>query len=126
MMRKLPTVEECREFLAAVNRGREALGLLALEHVDFDDAMPGDKAACLSARSVFRAAGCYVGSCEVTPMWRESAFEEALTAVGCVKLKNEKYESWWIPRSVKVVTNPFDHQTPGLRERMVEAGVVKP
>lgn len=117
----LPTVEECREFLRLVNVGRVASGRNALEVLNFDDASPESPIYCLSATNLFVVNGHgRVGgvAANTTP--------EVVEALGMKRSTRETEPGFFIPAEILKVTDPFDARTPGLRERLVEAGVVAP
>lgn len=117
---ELPTEQECRDFLACVNLGREAMGVHPLGTIDFDAATPNDGTSCLSANSVFHAAGYMVGSDALYP--NENANDEVPRAMGAEPSLNDN--DWLIPEEIVRVTAVFDagHDSEGLRARMVEAG----
>ena len=122
-MPNLPSVEECQTFLATINKGREAIGLDALEKLDFDNAKPDSLSNCLSARNLFAAAGYDVLTTYVTPSRDRASDPHVFAAIGVS-------EPPMIPNEIRVVTDYFDAckykdaSLPELRARMVEAGVV--
>lgn len=122
----LPSVEECRTFLDTINRGREAIGLDPLTKLDFDAAQPSDGDNCLSARNLFAHADLDVG---FTALWPRddviSPMHEGLARTIGAKV-NRADGCIPIPSTIKVVTDSFDSCDEGLRERLVEAGVVDP
>jgi hypothetical protein len=130
----LPTVEQAQEFLALVNKGRTAAGLEPLEKLDFDGAEPMIPTGCLSALNLFRPIG-------VQGVWKRDLSVEArnayraegpLKAIGCELSPGHSLPAtgfgavsyWSIPDAILAVTNPFDSEEPGLRERLEDAGVV--
>lgn len=107
----LPTVEECRAFLDAINAERATGDLEPLRVLDFDGADPGSDANCLSARNCYWPLGYYVG------------------CAGVWKLTDRNARP--IPASILRVTKVFDGARDeatlaALRARLVEAGVVEP
>lgn len=126
-MMELPSIEQCRTFLATINRGREAIGLAALEKLDFDSCLPNDPCGCLSATHVFQPAGYRVYEEEVRPAFSYKHRSEACAAMGMAK---DESAGWPLTSDVLAVTDVFDacEDNPellkALRERMVEAGVV--
>src|SRR4051812_40614512 len=115
----LPTVEECRALLDAINAERATGDLAPLETLDFDGAEPGRPHNCLSARNCYWPLGYYVGA--------ETAFPQ-----------EGPYPRRVIPAEILRVTDVFDAaaapyatdddltRLAALRARLVEAGVVKP
>lgn len=128
---EIPTVEQAREALAAINKGREAGGLPALEYLDFDDAEPGKTWNCLSARNLYSPFGLEVLSSIATKLGggpMSTTQRAVCEAVG--GHPSGKYYS--IPDAIKRITDPFDaidykgeRQRTELRERLVESGVVE-
>ncbi len=119
----LPTIKQAREARRLINRGRKAMGLPALRYLDFDNAESGSPYNCLSARNVFAEAGYEVRPTFVRPlslMHRTSkqARPSVLSAMGMPEGN--------ISDAILAVTEAFDAEVEGLRERLVEAGVVKP
>lgn len=121
----LPSVEECRTFLDTINRGREAIGLDALTKLDFDDAKPSEGTNCLSARNLFAHADLDVGFTALWPRDAISPTHEGLARAIGVEV-NHADDCIPIPDTIKVVTDSFDFCDEGLRERLVDAGVVDP
>lgn len=128
---ELPTVDECREFLALINKGREALGLERLEKIPvdvYDGCDPNNGDYCLSATTLFGKAGFFVayetldvkyGNRRPHRRPQENALIEALD------LKWPSYsDGYIIPAAIKRVTDPFDERLNGLRERLIEAEVI--
>lgn len=116
----LPTIEEAQAFLAVVNRGRVAFGLEPVKYLEFDTAKPMHPLRCLSATNLFVPVGCtYVAEvgAEVPPALRERLASVLGTRVIPCGIE--------IPSVIRNVTDPFDSQVAGLRERLVEAGVVE-
>lgn len=119
----LPTIAECVEFLRRINAGRAAVDLEPLELLDFDGAQPGSTVNCLAACNLFYEAGYTMGGVFVLPTMRfEPRRREVMKAVGAPEIEADGTAS--LPAAILVVTHPFDFELPGLRERMVEAGVV--
>ncbi len=119
----LPTIKQAREARRLINRGRKAMGLPALRYLDFDNAQPGNAYNCLSARNVFVEAGyevmpTFVRTCTFRPAM--PARSSVLSAMGMPVPEGD------IPDAIIAVTKAFDAEVEGLRERLVEAGVVKP
>lgn len=114
-MTALPSIEQCREFLATINRGRVAIGLDPLEVLDFDGAVCDHPQNCLSARNLF---------CVGRKAFVSTGVVENADPRLCVVLDGGRQ----IPESILAVTRPFDSGVaiPALRARMVEAGVVAP
>jgi hypothetical protein len=113
----LPSVQECRAFLDAINAERATGGLEPLQTLDFDGAEPDSLSNCLSARNCYTPLGYSVGSDAVYGLGLRSPRESP------------------IPVEILRVTDVFDgtaYCTEGatvlvsLRARLVEAGVVKP
>lgn len=115
---QLPTVEQCVEFLEAVNARRVKGGLEPLNVIDFDGADPNNGHNCLSARNLYRPlfetidAHWYVGTRNASAGGNVEDIPERILAVtdyfdGC-----DPREHGW----------PLDD----LRARMVEAGVAAP
>ncbi len=118
-MTPLPTIEQAREAHRLINLGREAIGMPTLRYLDFDGAEPMNCFNCLSARNLFREAGYAVASRRLLcHSIQHAPRPEALITMG---MTDER-----IPDAIFAVTDAFDEQVPGLRERLVEAGVVKP
>lgn len=123
----LPTVEECREFLAVINRGRAVLGAEPLEHLDFDASDPADGTNCLSAHHLFALIDAYVGSSTV-----RTNLDQALPLAEALEAEVNEWNELVIPHSIRVVTDPFDKieynddddLRVALRDRLVEAGCV--
>lgn len=120
----LPSVEECRTFLDTINRGREAIDLPVLTKLDFDNAEPSNGGNCLSARNLFAHAGLCVG-------WEHAWSEDDVVLPAHVAIAQAlgtkvRDAAVPLPYALKAVTDPFDRDEAGLRERMVEAGVVDP
>jgi hypothetical protein len=128
----LPTVEQAREFLRLVNVGRVAGGLEPLELLDFDGAEPEAPCGCLSATNLVCALDDFasVGTIYFLGLrdsGRREAFAAAMGAMGAnVEMTSESSDYWVIPAGILAVTDPFDARVDGLRERLVEAGVVAP
>lgn len=123
----LPTVEEAREFLRLVNKGRTAIGLEPLAKLDYDRAQPGVSTNCLSARNLFAPAGILVFHDVVDLPERENERTRAVSllgAIGSALLLDT--DGATIPDAIRRVTDPFDDRAPGLRDRLVAAGVVAP
>jgi hypothetical protein len=116
----LPTVEQCRTFLDIVNKGRKACGLERLDKLDYDGANPGSTANCLSARNLFIPTGAHDVGATAICLRKTSRLIEALH-LAQDHLSNGYYR---IPDEILVVTDAFDYEVVGLRERLVEAGVV--
>lgn len=131
----LPSVEECRTFLATINKGRIAIDLEPLEFVDFDGAMPNHDRCCLSATNLFALAGYRVGQREIgtrTP-WDQAAIgEERDPRVKAICVPTWDGTRRGIPDEILAVTHRFDacarnpERLAALRARMVTAGVVAP
>lgn len=127
-MPDLPSVEEAREFLEVINRGREAAGLEPLKYLEFDEARPGLGNSCLSATNLFlhvedygNMSGGPVGTTYVVTS------DEVAQAIGATDRYGEfEIPEFEIPEAILKVTDPFDNEAKGLRERLVEAGVVAP
>jgi hypothetical protein len=128
---ELPTIEQCQEFLHKINEGRALIDQPPLEFIDFDSACPGDPFNCLSARNLYFLAGYKVGGCSLDE--RNTSFSKINQRV--LELSYDSENSLSIPGEILAVTNYFDAcgefyddsvQLKILRERMVEAGVVKP
>lgn len=128
-MSDLPTIEQCREFLRTINRGRVAIGLDPLVVLDFDGAVPDSDRNCLSARNLFALSPKH--DTWVMPVYVKRPDPRLL----CVLDDGSD-----LPESITAVTRHFDACAgefgPGvrtdaqalaaLRSRMVEAGVVAP
>lgn len=119
-MDTLPSVEECQEFMRAINEYRAIAGLDPLDKLDYDACTPCNSERCLSATHLFGPAGYDVGFNLASPNADEPS--AALAA----HLGADDYLAILIPRVIKRVTDPFDSQMYGLRGRLVEAGVVDP
>lgn len=113
----LPSVEECRAFLDAINAERATGGLEPLKTLDFDGAEPGSLGDCLSARNCYMPLGYSVGTETAHALAFRSPRERP------------------IPAEILRVTEVFDSAAycaegatvlAALRARLVEAGVVKP
>lgn len=125
---ELPSIEQCRTFLATINRGREAIGLHALERLDFDECDPGSTCNCLSAHHVFDPAGFGV---DQDYIWAKANGAQLFVgpALG-LKPLDQAGDTWRLSPEILAVTDVFDacEDNPellkALRERMVEAGVV--
>lgn len=129
----LPTVKECREFLAVINRGRVMIDLPELEFLEFDTAEPGSPDACLSAMNLFSHAYVRVMDYYVTA-------DDVRADDRIRPLLASHANGWGIPPVIQCVTDAFDscrtynwpeakmlpERLHALRERMVEAGVVAP
>ena len=125
----LPSIEQAQEFLRLVNVGRQAMDLEPLEYLDFDGAKPGAPMRCLSATNLFASAGYMVGAEAVRGAvgYDQTVRVEVPRAIGCKKYQSaDENPMWNLPAGIRVVTDPFDEEEPGLRERLVEAGVVAP
>lgn len=122
----LPSVEECRTFLDTINRGRAVVSLPELAKLEFDACEPSDGENCLSAHHLFAHAGLNVGHHHAWPNDDviSEEHEDLAHAIGAAI--NEGQQTLTIPRAIKAVTDPFDSCHEGLRERMIEAGVVDP
>ena len=115
-----------------------AAGLEPLEKLNFDDAEPLTGDNCLSAANLFTPAGCWCVGTTVVSLERSdylsnengqevsvSEFAKALNA----KVVRREFD---IPKDILRVTDVFDAacDTPSLltklRQRMVDAGVVRP
>lgn len=127
-MSQLPTVAQAQEALALINTGREAIGLDPVARFDFDGSTPGSTSNCLSARHLFDLAGITVTGVALQPGARhDPAQTQALfNAIGA---RTSVYigavgRATRIPMAIRVLTDPFDDEVDGLRERLVEAGVV--
>jgi hypothetical protein len=118
----LPTHKQCQDFLASINTNRKKVGFEPLDYINFDDAEPGSSISCLSAINLYYPAGYTVGASTIGPN---------VDAIPGLRTN--------IPQAIKRVTDYFDrigiygggchnyHELLAkLRERMVEAGVVKP
>lgn len=118
----LPTVEEAREFLRVINAGRVAIGAEPLAKLDFDGAEPNEGHACLSATNLFSLIGEHAGSQTV-----ENLPPQLAQAIGAERYAGATAgdSEFVIPDEIRVVTDPFDMKVEGLRERLVEAGVVE-
>lgn len=129
-MTALPSIEQCREFLATINRGRVAIGIDPLDVLDFDGAVPDSTFNCLSARNLFALSPDYPDTIV------KSSYVHDTDPRLCVVLDGGE----GLPESVTAVTAPFDACSDGfgpgvrtnkedlaaLRRVMVEAGVVAP
>ena len=122
-----PTVDEVHEFMATINAGRKVAGLEPLTEVNFDDCVPSDGTACLSASMIVRAMGYFVGNAEFSPEGEraKAIAPKVFEAMGCSKSMSYKGDGWIIPDAIRVVTDPFDDIVAGVREAFVEAGYVK-
>jgi hypothetical protein len=112
----LPTLDECRQFLETINAGRVAAGLEPVEKLEYDECHPGSADSCLSAYHLFSAQpkSHAIGSSTVLC----SPVTEPELAAGV------RQRDGAIPDAILKVTLAFDRETPGLRDRLVEAGVV--
>lgn len=119
----LPTLAQCQEFFALINIGRQAADLPIREYLDFDSAMPGNPNRCLSATNLFYVTGWIVGSNTIDP-GRESSNVNVPLALNFERDAEYK-RAWIISEMIRRVTDPFDDECPGLRERLVEADVVR-
>jgi hypothetical protein len=128
MYTELPTIEECQAFLKTVNVVLAAFGLPALDKLDFDNAEPMEPTNCLSARNLIKPISPEgkAGSTEfeVSPEIGKQLAEGIGTWI--VDDSNDDYHLVDIPDAILRVTDPFDQKIPGLRERLVEAGIVAP
>lgn len=138
MSYELPTIDECQEFLRTINRGREAIGMDALETLDFDGCEPGNPRACLSATNLFVHVSFSVGCIHVHA--EDPGYERAqdkLIAALAMPPAGCGDRLFKIPREIVRVTEIFDESSnydgyygerqelyDALRARMVEAGVV--
>lgn len=131
----LPSVEECQEFLRVINRGREAIGLRAVDVLAFDACEPGNPLGCLSATHLFKPAGYTTFDQVIRPeLGAESALVTTLDlpARTAPAGTHGDVSGFAIPPQIKVVTDVFDDGDDdedllaALRDRMVEAGVVDP
>src|SRR4051812_37046043 len=110
-MTELPSIEECHEFLATINRGRKAIGLEPIETLDFDECEPDDPKRCLSARHLFALGGAIAWAADIEAYGQPQSLVEEFGGEG------RRVE---IPEAILKVTDPFDDEMPGLRERLVE------
>lgn len=120
----IPTIEQCKQFKRLVDKGRAATGQEPIEFLEFDKCKPDCSDNCLSANNLFHDAGYSVGNTEFSSGNTNEGHDElpkALEAEGGLY-----FCDYIIPEAIKVVTDPFDKNEPGLRERLVEAGVVAP
>jgi hypothetical protein len=123
-MDDLPTIEQCQAFRDKINEGRALIDLAPLEYIDFDGANPGATHNCLSARNLYSLAGFEVGTQTLCCPDPDRKPDKRVT-----KLNSSPY---LIPEEILTVTDYFDACWRGsddlnkLRNRMVEAGVVKP
>lgn len=119
----LPTIEQAQEFLRLVNVGRAAVGLDPIDTLDFDGAEPGHTVNCLSARNLFAPVAGEHAMFSVGMTAVRGVPSEVVDALGMEEAWPGA-EHFDIPDAILAVTDPFDEETPGLRERLVEAGVV--
>lgn len=119
----LPTIEQVQEFLALINKGRAAMDAKPLEFLDFDKADPDDINNCLSARNLLHEAGFTVGTSTITAE-AVNANLAVPAAIGAAKASWTRHQ-YVLPAAILAVTDPFDDESSGLRERLVEAGVVQ-
>src|SRR4051794_21436125 len=89
----LPTVEECRAFLDAINAERATGGMEPLQTLDFDGAEPGKPRNCLSARNCYWPLGYEVG-----------------TKTACSR--KGSYQQRPVPAEILRVTDVFDAAAP--------------
>jgi hypothetical protein len=124
----LPTIEEAQEFLRLINIGRQAIGLEEIDKLEFDESIPGSMDNCLSARHLIYPAGGVVGPdcASLRGDANASTFRRVLNAFGMKPRESNDHLYFPIPLpdAILKVTDPFDSRVPGLRERLVEAGVV--
>lgn len=110
----LPSIEECRGFLEAINAERVTGGLEPLKTLDFDGAKPRSVSNCLSARNCYAPLGYVVGAGTAYD-WRHG-----FTFGGDRS----------IPAAIMRVTDVFDAASDdptllmALRGRLVKAGCV--
>lgn len=106
----LPTLEECRAFLDAINAERATGGLEPLQVLDFDRADPDSLSNCLSARNCYMPLGYEVDT--------QMVYEP-----------HTGTDQHPIPAEILRVTDVFDaadsDRLSALRARLVEAGVVE-
>jgi hypothetical protein len=120
----LPTVEEAQRFLELVNVGRKAVGAEPLEKLNFDRAQPNIPTSCLSATNLFCIPEVQVEESDVYSLacvWSDETRTDPRIAEALHMDGGE--EGYMIPDEIKAVTDPFDRRAPGLKARLVEAGV---
>lgn len=133
----LPTIEQAQAALALMNKGREAIGMQPVEYLDFDAAVPNTSGYCLSAKTVFGPAGFSVLTDTVIAS-RPQVQYGIVEAMGLTQPPDAEDDEreYRIPETILAVTDPFDRLScrdgddyqsarSALRERLVEAGVVK-
>lgn len=118
----LPTIEQCHEFMAAINAGRQAFGLEPIDKLDFDACEPLNGRRCVSAHHLINLV-TDEGSTGFSTFNMDDE-DQARTLANALGTETDYFDEVLIPRSIKHVTDPFDYREYGLRERLVEAGLV--
>jgi|SRR3954454_20739037 hypothetical protein len=133
---ELPTDDEAREFLRLINVGREAIGLDALDTLDYGACEPGDLNNCLSARHLFRPAGYETLAVVIREHARHYSNPAVVDALNMPPNTDpDTYNArgqygWVIPDGIKKVTDLFDASAEdnelyaALRDRLEDAGIV--
>lgn len=130
MSSALPSVEQAREALALINVGRKAIGLSPVAKFDLDDPTltPNQGDSCLSAKHLFAYLDLYVGPNYLEAYGDRTSFterqHELFEAIGAkIAEAGDGGLTATIPDAIRAVTDPFDREVKGLRERLREAGV---
>jgi len=135
----LPTVEQCRAFMAKINVGRRAFGLESLERLDYDACTPSDPQGCLSHHHLMEQIsndgettnyyfhfeeGEQVEAQRLATAFGVEAGASVKDSCTCEECLHNRPLSVPIPEEIRMVTDPFDRCAQGLRERLVEAELV--